>query len=92
MTAIFGDFTEYFLELFMDDFSVFGPSFESCLSHLEQVLQKCIEVNLMLSWEKSHFMVQQGIILGHVVPTRGLEVDKAKVDVISDLEPPTNLR
>ena len=82
MTAIFGDFIEQFLEVFMDDFSVFGPSFKTCLNHLEQVLQKCIEVNLMLSWEKSHFMVQQGIVLGHVVSQKGLEVDKAKVEVV----------
>jgi len=92
MTAIFADFTDHFLEVFMDDFSIFGSSFENCLSNLEQVLQKCIEVNLMLSWEKSHFMVQQGIVLGHVVSQRGLEVDRAKVEVISNLKPPTNIR
>jgi len=91
MTAIFGDFTE-FLEIFMDDFSVFGPSFDNCVSKLEQVLQKCIDVNLMLSWEKSHFMVQKGIVLGHVVSNQGLEVDQAKVEVIKNLEPPTNIR
>ena len=91
MTTIFGDFTE-FINIFMDDFSVFGPSFETCLENLEQVLKKCIEVNLMLSWEKSYFMVQPGIVFGHVVSSKGLEVDQAKVEVIKNLEPPSNLR
>ncbi|XP_059634751.1 uncharacterized protein LOC132277053, partial [Cornus florida] len=64
MMSIFSDMVEKYLEVFMDDFSVFGSSFDSCLQNLKKVLQRCRETNLVLSWEKSHFMVQEGIVLG----------------------------
>jgi hypothetical protein len=67
MMAIFSDMVGEFLEVFMDDFSIFGDSFEACLDHLHQVLARCEETNLVLSWEKSHFMVREGIVLGHIV-------------------------
>ncbi|XP_058213682.1 uncharacterized protein LOC131325434 [Rhododendron vialii] len=92
MMAIFSDMVEDFLEVFMDDFSVFGTSFDCCLQNLSKVLQRCKETNLVLSWEKSHFMVQKGIVLGHIVSKRGIEVDKAKVDLISRLPPPTSVK
>ena len=69
----------------MEDFSVFGPSFDACLEHLTQILDVCLKKHLVLSWEKSHFMVRAGIALGHLVSTKGLEVDKAKVKVIQYL-------
>ena len=75
MLAIFSDLVGECLEVFMDDFSVFGDSFDHCLKNLERTLQKCIEVNLVLSWEKSHFMVQEGIILGHIISKKGIVVD-----------------
>ena len=78
--------------IFMDDFSIFGSSFDLCLSHLTRILQLCIQYNLVLSWEKSHFMVQEGIALGHQVSKRGLEVDKAKTKVIKSLPLPSNLK
>ncbi|GJS50099.1 reverse transcriptase domain-containing protein [Tanacetum coccineum] len=43
-------------EVFMDDFSVFGDSFSTCLTHLEKMLKRCEDTNLSLNWEKSHFM------------------------------------
>ena len=76
----------------MDDFSVFGDSFDDCLSKLELVLKRCKECNLTLSWEKSHFMVSKGIVLGHVVSERVIEVDKAKLEVISKLPYPTTVK
>jgi len=54
--AIFSDMVEKCIEVFMDDFSVFGPSFEGCLSNLERVLQRCEKSNLVLNWEKCHFI------------------------------------
>ena len=92
MLAIFSDMVDKFLEVFMDDFSVFGPSFDECLHNLSLVLKRCEEKNLVLSWEKSHFMVQEGIVLGHVVSKRGIEVDKAKVDLITHLPPPSSVK
>ena len=76
----------------MDDFSFFGSSFNCCLSNLERVLQRCEETNLVLNWEKCHFMVQEGIVLGHKISARGIEVDKAKIDVIKKLPPPVNVK
>nr|GEW38544.1 reverse transcriptase domain-containing protein [Tanacetum cinerariifolium] len=73
------------MEVFMEDFSVFGNSFEKCLSRLDKMLQRCEDTNLCLNWEKSHFMVKDGIVLGHKISKNGIEVDKAKVDVIAKL-------
>ncbi|XP_074276925.1 uncharacterized protein LOC141600582 [Silene latifolia] len=92
MMSIFSDFIEQEMEVFMDDFSVVGKSFESCLMNLEKVLSKCQESNLVLNWEKCHFMVQEGVVLGHIVSNRGIEVDKAKIEVIASLPPPTNVK
>jgi hypothetical protein len=65
MTATFLDFIEEIMEVFMDDFSVHGMCFESCLKKLEKVFERCGEIDLVLNWEKCHFMVKQGIVLGH---------------------------
>nr|GEW28344.1 reverse transcriptase domain-containing protein [Tanacetum cinerariifolium] len=91
MMAIFHDMIEKTMEVFMDDFSVFKNSFQSCLSHLEKMLKRCEETNLCLNWEKSYFMVKEGIVLGHKISKQGIEVDKAKVDVITKLPHPTTV-
>ena len=92
MLSIFSDMVEKFIEIFMDDFSVFGNSFESCLKHLSLILKRCQESNLVLNWEKCHFMVTEGIVLGHRISSKGIEVDRAKVEVIEKLPPPTNVK
>ncbi|KAL4272228.1 hypothetical protein GQ457_13G013590 [Hibiscus cannabinus] len=92
MTAIFSDLNEDCLEIFMDDFSTFGDNFENCLSNLEKVLKRCKETNLVLNWGKCHFMVDEGIVLGHKISSKGMEVDKAKIEVISKLPPPTTVK
>ncbi|GJY97738.1 reverse transcriptase domain-containing protein [Tanacetum coccineum] len=92
MLAIFHDMVEKTMEVFMDDFSVFGNSFENCLSRLEKMLQRCEDTNLCLNWEKSHFMVKEGIVLGHKISKNGIEVDKAKIDVIAKLPHPTTVK
>ena len=88
MMGIFSDMIEHILEIFMDDFSVFGDSYGGCLENLRRVLERCKEKNLVLNWEKCHFMVTQGIVLGHIVSREGIEVDKAKVELISNLPTP----
>ena len=92
MMGIFSDMIEIILEIFMDDFSVFGDSFENCLENLRKVLERCQEKNLVLNWEKCHFMVTRGIVLGHIVSKDGIEVDKAKVELISNLPTPKCVR
>nr|GEY19349.1 reverse transcriptase domain-containing protein [Tanacetum cinerariifolium] len=92
MMAIFHDMIEKTMEVFMDDFSVFENSFQSCLSHLENMLKRCEDTNLCLNWEKSHFMVKEGIVLGHKISKEDVEVDKAKVYVITKLPHPTTVK
>jgi len=92
MLAIFSDLIEKCIEVFMDDFSVFGSTFDDCFENLDTVLKRCVETNLVLNWEKCHFMVKEGIVLGHRISGKGIEVDKAKVEVIEKLPPPTNIK
>nr|GEV78027.1 DNA-directed DNA polymerase [Tanacetum cinerariifolium] len=92
MMAIFHDMIEKTMEVFMDDFLVFGDSFSSCLSHLDTMLQRCEDNNLVLNWEKCHFIVKEGIVLGYKISKNGLEVDRFKVDVIAKLPYPMTLK
>nr|GEZ20188.1 retrovirus-related Pol polyprotein from transposon 17.6 [Tanacetum cinerariifolium] len=92
MLAIFYDMVEKTMEVFMDDFSVFGNSFENCLSRFDKMLQRCKDNNLSLNWEKSHFMVKEGIVLGIKISKNGIKVDRAKVDVIAKLPHPTTVK
>ena len=59
--AIFSDMVECIIKIFMDDFSVFGSSFDHYLRNLALVLERCEETNLVLNREKCYFMVQKGI-------------------------------
>ncbi|GJW10516.1 reverse transcriptase domain-containing protein [Tanacetum coccineum] len=92
MMAIFHDMIKKTMEVFMDDFSVFRNSFEICLSHVDKMFQRCEDTNICLNWEKSHFMVKEGIVLGHKISKNGIEVDKAKVNVIAKLPHPTTIK
>nr|GFD33755.1 retrovirus-related Pol polyprotein from transposon 17.6 [Tanacetum cinerariifolium] len=92
MMAIFHDMIEKTIEVFMDDFSVFGNSFQTCLSHLEKMLKQCEDTNLCLNWEKSHFMVKEGIVTGHKISKDGIKVEKSKVNVIAKLPHPTTVK
>ncbi|KAM1185754.1 hypothetical protein ACFX2G_015334 [Malus domestica] len=92
MVSIFSDFIEKIIEVFMDDFSVFGDSFDGCLENLTLILKRCMETNLVLNWEKCHFMVKQGIVLGHIISENGIEVDKSKIDLVHHLPSPTSVR
>ena len=92
MMSIFSDLAEEVMEIFMDDFKMYGSSFEQCLQNLRTVLQRCQDKNLALIWEKGHFMVTKGIVLGHIIYAAGLEVDKAKVSIIRNLIPPTTVK
>ena len=90
--SIFSDLVEEVMEIFMDDFTVYGSSFDQCLKNLETVLQRCQDEQLALNWEKCHFMVTEGIVLGHKISATGLEVDQSKVSIIKTLAPPTTVK
>ncbi|GJS50534.1 putative nucleotidyltransferase, ribonuclease H [Tanacetum coccineum] len=92
ITAIFHELIEDSMEVFMGDFSVFGNSFDHCLKNVENMLKRYEETNLVLNWEKCHFMVKEGFVLGHKVSGAGIEVDKAKFEAISKLPYPTNVK
>nr|GEX84367.1 reverse transcriptase domain-containing protein [Tanacetum cinerariifolium] len=87
MMAIFHDMIEKTMEVFMDEFSVFGNSFSTCLTNLENMLKRCEDTKLALNWEKSHFMVKEYIEFDFkVIETRGAE--KYTADHLSRLENP----
>jgi hypothetical protein len=92
MMSIFSEMIEKIMEVFMDDFTVCGKTFDVCLENLDEVLQRCEEKHLVLNWEKCHFMVREGIVLGHKVSESRIEVDSAKIEVIEQLPPPTNVK
>nr|KYP36884.1 Retrovirus-related Pol polyprotein from transposon opus [Cajanus cajan] len=85
-------FIDQILERLEGKFTVYGSSFDACLDSLDRVLNRCIETNLVLNFEKCHFMVEQGIVLGHIISSRGIEVDPAKISVIAQLSYPSCVR
>ena len=92
MMSMFSDLVEEVMEIFMDDFTVYGSSFEQCLNNLEIVLQRCKDKQLALNWEKCHFMVTEGIVLGHKIYATELDVDQSKISIIKTLAPPTTVK
>ncbi|RVW81020.1 Retrovirus-related Pol polyprotein from transposon 17.6 [Vitis vinifera] len=92
MLSIFSDMVEHIMEVFMDDIIIYGSAFEECLVNLEAVLNRCIEKDLVLNWEKCHFMVHQGIVLGHIISKKGIEVDKTNVELIVKLPSLTTVK
>ncbi|CAM8901314.1 unnamed protein product [Rhodiola kirilowii] len=92
VTSIFSDMIGTFIEVFMDDFTLYGNTFDACLDNLNRVLERCVSMNLVLNYEKCHFMVTHGVVLGHVVSHEGIKVDKAKIDLILTLPYPSTVR
>eukprot|EP00253_Pinus_taeda_P006309 PITA_06309 len=76
------------MEIFMDDFTPYGVSFEDALQNLEKVLKRCIQAHLSLSTEKCHMMMSEGIVLGHFISSQGIQVDPSKILVIQNLSVP----
>jgi len=87
MMSLFSDMVKWFLEIFMDNFSIYGDSFDQCLHHLELVLQHCVEKNLTLNRENST-IITHGIVVGHEISRKGIEMDKTKINVIAMLPIP----
>ena len=69
------------MEVYMDDITIYGSTFEECMANFETVLNICIEKNLVLNWEKCHFMVNKGIVLGHVISNKGIELIKPRLSL-----------
>ena len=92
MKTIFFEFLGDSLDVSIDDFFVFGNDFDNCLAHLMKILEICVRKRLVLSWEKSHFMVREGVVLRHIVSGKGLEVDKAQIEIIQNLPLPATIQ
>jgi hypothetical protein len=92
MMAIFSDLIQKVMEVHIDDFSVYGKTFKDCLANLDEVLKRCLMADLVLNWEKCHFMAQEGIVLVHKILEKGIEVDKMNIEVIEQLPPPMNVK
>jgi hypothetical protein len=71
MMVIFSDLIQKVMEMFMDDLSVYGKTFEGCLANLDKVLNHCQMADLVLNWEKCHFMAGEGIVLRHKIQRKG---------------------
>jgi hypothetical protein len=74
MNAIFFDYIENIMKVCMDDFSMYGTSFNNCLFNLNKVSHQCEDQHLVLNWENCHFMVMEDVVLGHRVSGSGIEV------------------
>ena len=85
MFSIFSDM----VERIMDDLIIYGKTFYDCLLNLKKVLKMCIEKDLVLNWEKCHFMETLGVVLGHIISREGIQVDLTKIELISKLPSPT---
>lgn len=86
--SIFRDVVKDYLEVFMDDISVFRDVLESCPFSVDMLWEK----HLLLNWEKCHFIVKKGIILGYIVSSKGTDVNKAKVKFISKIPIPKTVK
>ena len=92
MMSIFSDLVEKVMEIFMDDFSKYESSFKKFLKNLETLLKRFQDKNITLNWEKFHFMLTEGIVLGHKISVAGLEADLVKVSIIKTLLRPTTVK
>ena len=88
---IFQDFLQHFLEVFIDDFAVFSSQ-KDHLHYLWKIFQQCRETSLKLHLGKCFFKISSGVLLGHMVSRRGLEVDIEKVRSILILAAPSCIR
>ncbi|KAI3450295.1 hypothetical protein Pfo_006960 [Paulownia fortunei] len=88
MLSIFSAMVEHFLEVFIDDFSIFANSFDDCLSKLEKILIRCEEKGFVLNWEKCHFIVTTDIVLGHIISSKDIKINKSKIELIAKLSIP----
>ncbi|CAM8965415.1 unnamed protein product [Rhodiola kirilowii] len=92
VTSIFSDMIGAFIEVFMDDFTVYGDTLDAHLDNLSTVLARCVSMNLVLNNEKCHFVVTHGVVLGHIVSYEGIKAEKAKIDLILTLLYPSTVR
>jgi hypothetical protein len=90
--SIFSDVIKEIIEVFMDDFFIYGKKFDDCFENLDKVLQRCEEKHLVLNLKKCHFIVREGIVVGHLVSEQRIKVDRAKIEVIEQLSLPVNIR
>ena len=89
---VFPDYIEKIIEVFMDNFYVRGTSFDYCLYNLTKIMQRCEEIGFVLNWEKSHFMVIEGVLFGHRVSVKSIEINQERIEVIENLPYPQDAK
>lgn len=87
--SVFSYMVDDTIEVFMDDFSLVGDSFDDKLKDMDDILKYCEKYNLVLSWEKCHFMVKEGIVLDHQISQKSIEVNRGKFKLIKKFRPPS---
>ncbi|GJX23761.1 reverse transcriptase domain-containing protein [Tanacetum coccineum] len=92
MLVIFHDMIEEFVKVFMEDFSVFGDFFDKCLNNLNKMLQRCKDAHLVLNWKNVTSWSKKELFLDTKCLAQDLKLTKQKIDVISKLPPPTNIK
>lgn len=92
MLSVFSNMVEDFFEVLMDDFSIHRSSFEHYPRNLGKIVVRCEEKCLVHNWKKCHFIVKQGIVLGHVVSKNGIQVNRAKIDITVNLPIPKSVK
>ena len=92
MLIIFSDMVERIMEVFTDDLKVYEKTFDECLLNLKKDLKRCIEKDLVLNWEKCHFLATSRVLLSHIISREGIQVDPAKIKLILKLHLPTTIK
>ena len=90
VVSSFKDFIHRFLEVYFDDWTVFGKVRDH-IENLRMMLERCHQYQTVLNLRKCIFCAPFGVLLGHVVCRDGVLVDPAKVAIILDLPPPTSV-
>lgn len=92
MLSIFFNLVHDSVEIYMDNFTPYGDDLQEALSNLSKVLQRCGEMNLSLSHEKCLFQINEGIVLGHYLCSKGIQVDSSKIAIIKNVLVPQKQR
>jgi hypothetical protein len=88
MDITFADEKDKFIVIYLDDIIVYSDSNEQHLRHLKRVFQKCRKFGISLNPKKSHFEIEEGKLLGHIISKEGIKIDPRRVEGILKIDTP----
>ena len=88
MDIAFSEERYRFVVIYLDDITVFSESDKNHCQHLERVFKKCMKFGVSLNPEKSHFALQEGKLLGHIISKEGIIIDPSRVEAIEKIDIP----